>query len=86
VKILIGARIEEAGSSIKYKTGGWRSYRPVVDKDKCTKCWLCYKYCPDAAVKKGQDCAVIDYDYCKGCGVCAKECKFEAIKMVPEVK
>lgn len=85
-KVTVGAIIEEPGSSARYKTGSWRSYRPIISKEKCKKCWLCFNYCPDAAIKKTEEGVVIDYDYCKGCGVCAQECKFGAIEMVPEVK
>jgi pyruvate ferredoxin oxidoreductase delta subunit len=85
-KITVGALIDKPGSSIECKTGGWRAYKPIIDKEKCKKCWLCFDYCPDAAVSKTEDGPVIIYEYCKGCGVCAVECKFEAIEMVPEAK
>ncbi len=76
------------GSSLKNKTGSWRSYRPVVDKDKCIACRLCTKICPDGAInlknyKKSLK-ADVNYDYCKGCGLCAKECPVKAIKMEKE--
>lgn len=82
-KITIGAVIEEPGSTIKNKTGGWRSFRPVRDKEKCTKCGLCWKFCPDNAINEDFD---VNYDYCKGCGICANICPFKAIKMVKEEK
>jgi len=28
------------------KTGSWRVFRPVVDKEKCNVCGLCEMYCP----------------------------------------
>ena len=67
------------------KTGTWRVYRPVIDQEKCVKCLLCWLYCPDAAVKRGDDDSVeIDYDFCKGCGICAHECPVNAIEMKAE--
>jgi pyruvate ferredoxin oxidoreductase delta subunit len=81
----IGCTIEEGGSSRKFKTGDWRSERPVFLKDKCTNCLLCYIYCPDDAILM-EDGKVVgtDYEYCKGCGICANVCKSKAIEMKPE--
>ena len=82
-----GGLILEAGNAEKYKTGGWRTYRPVWDEKKCINCLICWVNCPDSAilVKDGKVTG-IDYDHCKGCGICAKECpsKIQAIKMVKE--
>ncbi|RLF93987.1 hypothetical protein DRN45_04235 [Thermococci archaeon] len=55
-----------------------------MDKEKCKKCWICYKFCPEGCIKKTDDGPVTDYDYCKGCGICANECPFKAIQMVME--
>ena len=86
-KITVGAINPEAGSSKSYKTGSWRSMRPKIDFDKCTKkCYFCFEYCPDGAVSKSDDGPVIDFDYCKGCGICAVECPKEAIEMETEEK
>ncbi len=69
------------------KTGNWRVYRPVLDKEKCVKCLRCWAFCPEAAITKNKDGTIsIDYDYCKGCGVCANECKVKALTMVREGK
>ena len=86
VKVTIAAINYEPGSSKKYKTGSWRSMKPIIDTQKCKKCWTCYNYCPDSAIIKCEENAMVDYDYCKGCGICAAECKFDAIEMVEEVK
>lgn len=64
--------------------GTWRTERPVVDQSKCTRCGICWLYCPDAAIEITEKGAVINYDYCKGCGICATECPFKAITMVRE--
>ena len=97
-EIPIAGTILEPGNSVKYKTGDWRTFRPVIDQEKCVRCLFCWAYCPDAAVKivekpyrtqSGKEypfSVEIDYDYCKGCGICANECPVKAIQMVEEVK
>jgi pyruvate ferredoxin oxidoreductase delta subunit len=77
----------EAGTAHEFRTGDWRSKRPVHDEEKCTSCLICWVYCPDSAiiVKDGKF-AGIDLDHCKGCGICEKVCppKVHAITMVDE--
>jgi pyruvate ferredoxin oxidoreductase delta subunit len=84
-KMPIGGCIIEAGNSINYKTGDWKTFRPVRDKKKCTNCLLCFVFCPENCikVKKGQI-QDADLDYCKGCGICAEECPVKAISMQKE--
>ncbi|MCI4434073.1 MAG: 4Fe-4S binding protein [Thermoplasmata archaeon] len=82
------------------KTGGWRTFRPVILYDKCIRCMICWKFCPEPAIKivsaekyTAKNAAIgkldapeIDYDYCKGCGICANECPVKCIEMVFEEK
>lgn len=84
-QIPIGGLITEAGNAIEYKTGGWRTFKPVRDEDKCTDCLICWIYCPDSAilVKEGKI-SGIDYDHCKGCGICASVCPKKCITMEKE--
>ncbi|MEZ0393722.1 MAG: 4Fe-4S binding protein [Desulfurococcaceae archaeon] len=70
--------------STDYKTGSWRVLKPVIDYNKCTKCMLCWLYCPDMAIVWDGENVVVNYDYCKGCGICEHECPVKAISMVPE--
>ncbi|HEX3001373.1 MAG TPA: 4Fe-4S binding protein [Methanoregula sp.] len=65
------------------KTGTWRVFRPVVDREKCNACGLCATYCPDGVIDAE---LTIDLDFCKGCGICANECPKKAISMVREEK
>ncbi len=81
----IGGVIAVPGSSVEYKTGGWRSHRPNLDRDKCNNCMLCWLFCPDSSI--GAESAKItefDWDHCKGCGICAEVCPIAAINMVEE--
>jgi pyruvate ferredoxin oxidoreductase delta subunit len=65
------------------KTGSWRVFRPVVNKEECNACGLCAMYCPDRAISEELE---IDLTFCKGCGICANECPKKAITMVREEK
>ena len=69
-------------SSKNVKTGSWRTYKPILDKEKCTKCLTCWKYCPDVAIDIVDEYPVVNYDYCKGCGICSEECPKKCIKMI----
>ena len=80
-----GGIIPEPGTSAEYKTGSWRSFRPIWDKEKCKNCMKCYLVCPDlSTVFEDGKMTGIDLEYCKGCGICAEVCPFDAIEMKPE--
>lgn len=81
-------------------TGSWRNVRPVIDYEKCTRCMICWKFCPEPSIlikmpeeiglnvtnekHKGKEVPFVDLDYCKGCGICAVECPVECIELVKE--
>lgn len=66
-------------------TAGWRTFRPVVHNERCTRCNFCWKFCPDAAIGfDAEGYPVIDLEHCKGCGICAAECPPTTIEMVAE--
>lgn len=71
-------------SSEEYLTGDWRTSRPVINKEKCTQCLICWIYCPDLSIQWNDKDVTINYNSCKGCGICAEECPFNAIEMVKE--
>jgi len=80
-----GGLILEPGNSVEYKTGSWRAKKPVLDKEKCINCFICWIYCPDGSiVVENEEVKGINYDYCKGCGICANECPKNAINMEEE--
>ncbi len=82
-KLTIGGNIYNAGNAKDFKTGDWRSAKPVFIEEKCKQCGLCFPVCPDDSipVSKNQKREDFNYDFCKGCGVCAKVCPFGAIEM-----
>lgn len=75
-----GPTIRHRGSAALRQTGNWRSVRPEIDLAKCKRCFLCYLYCPEAALNlDSENFPHVDYDHCKGCMICYEECPTEAI-------
>jgi pyruvate ferredoxin oxidoreductase gamma subunit len=72
-------------TSVEVRTGLWRSLRPIIDYDRCRRCWwVCSTFCPDNAIAVADGKPVIDYDHCKGCMICVAQCPPHAIHAVPE--
>ena len=82
-KLTIGGNIYKAGNAKEFKTGDWRSEKPIFKSELCKQCGLCFNVCPDDAIPVNKDLnrEEFNYDACKGCGVCAKVCPFKAIVM-----
>jgi pyruvate ferredoxin oxidoreductase gamma subunit len=77
--------IHAALTSEAVPTGLWRTLRPVIDYDRCNRCWwVCSAFCPDGAIRVESGTPRIDYDHCKGCLVCVAQCPPHAIDTVPE--
>lgn len=78
--------IHAGATSVRIKTGLWRTLRPVVDFDLCNRCnWVCGSFCPDGAISADDNgYPVIDYDHCKGCLICVAQCPPHAIAVEPE--
>ncbi len=84
-EIPIGGLIDKAGSAKEYKTGEWRTFKPIRDEKKCINCLICWVYCPDSSIlAKDGKMTGFDYDYCKGCGICASVCPVKCIEMIKE--
>jgi 2-oxoacid:acceptor oxidoreductase delta subunit (pyruvate/2-ketoisovalerate family) len=80
-----GPTIRRPGGAVLRRTGNWRVERPVIDLDKCKRCFLCYLYCPEAAMHLDtENFPHVDYDHCKGCMICYEECPTDAIDRRPE--
>ena len=61
----------------------WNRVKPVIDYDGCTKCMICYVYCPDSAISiQSSGFPHVDYNACKGCDICYRECPVKAITLV----
>ncbi len=86
MKVTIAGIIKDPGSSVRNKTGDWRTFKPILNESLCIACGNCHNFCPDGSVNPKDDLYEIDYDHCKGCGICANECPVDAIEMVKEEK
>ncbi len=64
--------------------GDWRAMRPVVVRERCVKCAICWLSCPVQCVVERANWFDINLAACKGCGICAAECPHRAIRMVEE--
>jgi pyruvate ferredoxin oxidoreductase gamma subunit len=79
--------ITSPGNSRARRTGDWSIYKPVIDYDNCTKCMICFVYCPDSAIKIDKDgYPVVDYDMCKGCDICYTECPTKTITIARKIR
>lgn len=78
--------IHAGATSVKVRTGLWRTMRPVINYENCSGCtWICSTYCPDGAINvRGDGYPDIDYDHCKGCLICVAQCPPHAIESIAE--
>jgi pyruvate ferredoxin oxidoreductase gamma subunit len=77
--------IHGTATSLHMDTGSWRTLRPVIDLERCSRCGLCHTYCPEGAISNDQDgYPCIDYFHCKGCLICLVQCPLHAIESMPE--
>lgn len=53
--------------------------RPDINKEKCTACGCCVRWCPTSAIRIDNNKAVIDKSKCIGCGECIASCNFGAV-------
>jgi pyruvate ferredoxin oxidoreductase gamma subunit len=78
--------IHAGATSVEVRTGLWRTLRPVIDHDRCNRCWwVCSTFCPDGAINvDSEGRPQIDYDHCKGCMICVAQCPPHAISAISE--
>jgi 2-oxoacid:acceptor oxidoreductase delta subunit (pyruvate/2-ketoisovalerate family) len=70
-----------------FMTSNWRIVRPVIDHEKCTRCFTCYISCPDScwSYNEKEDQMEWNWKFCKGCQICINECPADALTAVPEL-
>jgi oxalate oxidoreductase subunit delta len=68
-------------------TSNWRIVRPVIDHEKCTRCFTCYIACPDSCWSFNEKTEKMEWNwkFCKGCQICINDCPADALKPVPEL-
>ena len=78
--------IHTAANSEGMNTGLWRTMRPIIDYERCHRCWwICSTLCPDSAIHIDEEKKpIIDYEHCKGCLICSTVCPSHAIDVMPE--
>ncbi|MGF1579075.1 MAG: 2-oxoacid:acceptor oxidoreductase family protein [Gemmataceae bacterium] len=75
------------GNAEERHTGSWRVFTPIIDRDVCTRCQICFVRCPDGAISLDEEgYPVIDYDNCKGCMICRSECPLHCVEEQKEVE
>ena len=71
----VGCVLLEEGKAKPFEPSEKPLLIPLWDKEMCVRCGICYLFCPDAAIKRGDDGFYeANLDYCKGCGICSFEC------------
>jgi len=70
-----------------FMTSNWRIVRPVIDHERCTRCFTCYISCPDSCWSFDEKAEKMEWNwkFCKGCQICINECPADALKAVPEL-
>jgi 2-oxoacid:acceptor oxidoreductase delta subunit (pyruvate/2-ketoisovalerate family) len=68
-------------------TSNWRIVRPVIDHEKCTRCFTCYIACPDScwSFNEKEEKMEWNWKFCKGCQICIHECPADALSAAPEL-
>ena len=61
-KLTIGGNIYKAGNAREFKTGDWRSLKPIFNSEKCKQCGLCFPVCPEDSIPVNKDLKREDFD------------------------
>jgi len=84
-EITPGGTIRGGASAVFFKTGDWRTWRPVWNQEACRQCLLCFPVCPDSSIPLAEGKRTdFNFNHCKGCGICAEICPVHAISMIKE--
>lgn len=74
-QVPLGGVLANIGNAVKYRTGSWRTQRPIHNAEICTNCLLCWINCPDGSIQVAEAKVIgIDEMHCKGCGICSEVC------------
>ena len=71
-QVPLGGILTNVGTGPKYRTGSWRTQRPISTPQPARNCLLCWINCPDGSIAVAEGKVTgIDEMHCKGCGICA---------------
>lgn len=78
----IGGALKNLAMGLTSRRGKLRQHStmtPRIDRDKCTGCGACVRWCPQDAIELVDDRALIHTEDCIGCGECYAVCRFSAV-------
>jgi len=56
----------------------------IVNRDRCTACGRCEKYCPTSAIKLVEKKVELDARKCIGCGQCVHQCTRFVVELIED--
>jgi uncharacterized Fe-S center protein len=83
IEMGLGACLKNLGMGLASRMGKLRqhsSIKPHVDREACTFCMKCLRWCPADAIVEHDGKAFIVNERCIGCGECLAVCRFDAVQ------
>lgn len=83
VELGLGACLKNLGMGLASRMGKLRqhsSIKPYVDREICTFCMKCLRWCPVDAIVEHDGKALVVEERCIGCGECLAVCRFDAVQ------
>jgi uncharacterized Fe-S center protein len=83
IEMGLGACLKNLGMGLASRMGKLRqhsSIKPRVDREACTFCMKCLRWCPADAIVEHDGKALIVEQRCIGCGECLAVCRFDAVQ------
>ncbi len=80
----IGGALKNLAMGLTSRRGKLRQHStmtPGINRDACTGCGSCVRWCPQDAIEMVDDRALIHAESCIGCGECYAVCRFAAVNI-----
>jgi len=78
-----GGALKNIGMGLASRKGKLNQHSvmsPEINRNRCTACGSCIKWCPKKAISLIDEKALIDKKMCIGCGECLAVCQFNAVR------